>query len=89
MSLEFWGDHFGVRIRTEFAPYNQIFQQLLDTGSAFRRNSDGVNVVLLGLEEWTTGDRRAPMAYQQGKGGSNALGTGRDASCRTAWKSFT
>jgi len=60
-ALDFWGDHFGVQIRTEFAPYNQIFQQLLDMGSAFRRNSDGVNVILLGLEEWATGDRRAPM----------------------------
>lgn len=60
-SLEFWGDHFGVQIHIEFAPYNQIFQQLLDTGSAFRRNSDGVNVILLGLEEWAAGDRRAPM----------------------------
>ncbi len=59
--LEFWGDHFDVGIRTEFAPYNQVFQQLLDAGSAFRRNSDGVNVVLLGLEEWTAGDRHAPM----------------------------
>jgi len=59
--LNFWGDHFGVQIRIEFAPYNQIFQQLLDTGSALRRNSDGVNVILLGLEEWAAGDRRAPM----------------------------
>ena len=60
-SLKFWGDHFGVPIHIEFAPYNQIFQQLLDTGSAFRRNSDGVNVILLGLEEWAVGDRRALM----------------------------
>ena len=60
-ALNFWSDHFGVQIRSEFAPYNQIFQQLLDTGSAFRRNSDGVNVILVGLEEWATGDQRAPM----------------------------
>ncbi len=64
-SLNFWGDHFGVRLRTEFAPYNQIFQQLLDTGSAFRRNSDGANVVLLGLEEWTTGEQRPPMTIDK------------------------
>ncbi len=31
-ALNFWGDHFGVQIRIEFAPYNQIFQQLLDDG---------------------------------------------------------
>jgi hypothetical protein len=45
--LKFWGDHFGVPIHLEFAPYNQIFQQLLDAGSLFRRNSDGVNAILL------------------------------------------
>jgi len=61
-SLKFWGEHFGAAMRIEFAPYNQIFQQLLDAGSAFRRNTDGVNVVLLGLEEWAAGDRRSPMA---------------------------
>jgi FkbH-like protein/FkbM family methyltransferase len=60
-SLKFWGDHFGIQIRIEFAPYNQIFQQLLDTGSAFRRNSDGVNVILLGLEDWAMGYRHALM----------------------------
>ena len=60
-SLKFWGDHFGVQINLEFAPYNQIFQQLLDTGSALRRNSDGVNVILLGLEDWAVGHAHAPM----------------------------
>jgi len=60
-TMNFWGNHFGVALRTEFAPYNQIFQQLLDTGSAFRRNSDGANVILVGLEEWTQGGGRAPM----------------------------
>lgn len=64
-SLGFWGDHFGVLIHVEFAPYNQIFQQLLDTRSAFRRNSDGVNVILLGLEEWAMGDRRAALDLNQ------------------------
>jgi len=56
-SLNFWGDYFGIPLRVEFAPYNQVFQQLLDTGSAMRRNGDGANIVLLGLEEWATVDR--------------------------------
>src|SRR2546430_1833809 len=60
-SLKFWGDHFGVPIHLEFAPYNQIFQQLLDAGSAFRRNRGGVNVVLLGLEEWVGEHRPGVM----------------------------
>jgi FkbH-like protein/FkbM family methyltransferase len=61
-SLKFWGDHFGVPVRPEFAPYDQVFQQLLGTASAFRRNRDGVNVILLSLEEWAAGDRRAAPA---------------------------
>ena len=60
-SLKFWADHFDVQIHIEFAPYNQIFQQLLDTESAFRRNSDGVNAILLSLEDWAVGDRHALM----------------------------
>jgi len=60
-SLKFWANHFGAQIRIEFAPYDQIFQQLLDGSAAFRRNSDGVNVILLGLEEWAVEARRAPM----------------------------
>jgi FkbM family methyltransferase len=54
--LKFWGDHFGVSTHIEFAPYNQVFQQVLDSGSALRRNTEGVNVILLGLEEWAAGD---------------------------------
>src|SRR6185369_6530912 len=53
-SLKFWGDHFDVPIHAEFAPYNQIFQQLLDSGSAFRRNRDGANIVLVQMEEWAS-----------------------------------
>jgi FkbH-like protein/FkbM family methyltransferase len=60
-SLKFWSDHFGDPIHIEFAPYNQIFQQLLDRESAFCRNSDGVNVILLSLEEWIEADRHTLM----------------------------
>ncbi len=37
----------------EFTPYNQVFQQLLDPASAFHRNRNGVNMIVLGLEDWT------------------------------------
>ena len=36
----------------EFAPYNQVFQQLLDPGSLLSHNRNGVNVVLIRLEDW-------------------------------------
>jgi FkbH-like protein/FkbM family methyltransferase len=60
-SLKFWDDHFGIHSQIAFAPYNQIFQQLLDTKSALCRNSDGVNIILLSLEEWAVANRHTVM----------------------------
>lgn len=51
-ALRFWGSKFGTPVSVEFAPYNQVFQQLLDPRSAFSGNRSGVNVVLLSLEDW-------------------------------------
>ena len=55
-SLKFWGDRFGVPTHVHFAPYNQVIQQLLDGGSAFQRNREGVNAILLSLEDWIDKD---------------------------------
>jgi FkbH-like protein/FkbM family methyltransferase len=57
-SLKFWGAHFGRNVRVDFAPYNQVFQQLLDPTSAFHRNREGINAIVLGLEDWLNGERR-------------------------------
>ena len=51
-SLKFWGDYFEQAINIQFAPYNQVFQQLLDYETLFRKNDDGMNIILLGLEDW-------------------------------------
>jgi len=51
-SLKFWASHFGLQANVKFAPYDQIFQQLLQTESAFRNNRDGVNIILFQLEKW-------------------------------------
>ena len=58
-SLNFWADRFAAPIAPVFAPYNQIFQQLLSPGSAFRQNADGANAILLSLEHWA--DSRFPV----------------------------
>lgn len=60
-SLDFWASLFESTLSTEFAPYDQVFQQLLDKRSALRRNRDGVNGVLLSLEEWAEKSPPAPM----------------------------
>ena len=61
-SLKFWASHFGRDARVEFAPYNQVFQQLLDPASAFQRNRDGINLLVLGIEDWLHADRRAHLS---------------------------
>ena len=61
-SLKYWAAHFGRSVRVDFAPYNQVFQQLLDPMSAFRRNRDGINLIVLGIEDWLREDRRALLS---------------------------
>lgn len=51
-SLDFWSAQFGAPLRVEFAPYNQVFQQLLEPASALHANATGVNAVLLELGQW-------------------------------------
>ena len=57
-SLRFWGEHTGQPVSVEFAPYNQVFQQLLDPASDFRKNRDGINAIILGIEDWLRETRR-------------------------------
>ncbi|HZP16376.1 MAG TPA: condensation domain-containing protein, partial [Terriglobales bacterium] len=49
--LNFWMKRLGIPARIQFAPYNQVFQQLLDSSSLLSRNQQGVNVVVLRIED--------------------------------------
>ena len=49
--LEFWLKQFGMPPKVEFAPFNQVFQELLDPSSLLAKNQYGANVVLLRLED--------------------------------------
>ncbi len=51
-SFKFWSDYTGISTNIQFAPYNQVFQQLLDPDSIFRKSNEGLNIILLGLEDW-------------------------------------
>ena len=51
-SLAFWLDELGQRTSIKFAPYNQVFQQLLDPGSLLATNWQGVNIVTIRVEDW-------------------------------------
>ena len=55
--LEFWSNELDRPSSIQFAPYNQVFQTLLDPSSVLNQNTDGTNVVLLRLEDWGRPDR--------------------------------
>ena len=51
-ALQFWSMQLEKNWEVQFAPYNQVYQQLLDPSSLLGLNSNGINVVLLRLEDW-------------------------------------
>ena len=52
VTLGYWLDLFGRPHAITFAPYSQVFQQLLDPESLLGRNAEGVNLLLIRLEDW-------------------------------------
>jgi len=63
LPVEFWLDNLEMNFKIEFAPYNQIFQQLLDKGSVFHKNKSGINIIILRLEEWIIDGSGALQSY--------------------------
>jgi hypothetical protein len=53
--LSFWMNELDIPCLVKFAPYNQVFQQLLDPASSLSTNQSGLNVVLIRLEDWWRG----------------------------------
>ena len=51
-ALRYWMEELEVAGEIEFAPYNQIFQQLLDPSSLLSNNERGINTLLVRLEDW-------------------------------------
>ena len=51
-TLAFWMKELGLNAAIEFAPYNQLFQELLNPGSLLSQNHGGMNVILLRPEDW-------------------------------------
>ncbi|HWB83273.1 MAG TPA: HAD-IIIC family phosphatase [Bryobacteraceae bacterium] len=51
-ALAFWVKELGLEWEIRFAPYNQLFQQLLDPSGVFARNRSGLNVALVRFEDW-------------------------------------
>jgi len=51
-SLSYWLKEIGFAYSIEFAPYNQVFQELLNPASLLASNQNGVNVILVRFEDW-------------------------------------
>jgi len=45
-TLSFWMRELGLQYEIKFAPYNQVFQQLLDPSSLLSMNRNGINVIV-------------------------------------------
>ncbi|WP_405110963.1 condensation domain-containing protein [Paenibacillus sp. FSL K6-1217] len=54
-SMEFWLDKLQINYKLQFAPYSQVFQQLIDDKGLLCRSSQGIGVILLRLEDWIQG----------------------------------
>jgi FkbH-like protein len=50
--LAFWMRQLSIPATIRHASYSQVFQQLLDASSLLRSNHQGINIVLVRLEDW-------------------------------------
>lgn len=51
-SFEFLQKKLSLHASLDLLPFQQVFQQLLDSNSEFRKNKNGFNIILLGLHDW-------------------------------------
>jgi FkbH-like protein len=54
-ALAFWMRELGIPAELRFAPYHQVFQELLDPAGVLAGNTSGVNVVLVRFDDWPAG----------------------------------
>lgn len=51
-TLSFWMRELGFDYRIQIAPYNQVFQLLMDSAGPLASNRSGIDVVLARFEDW-------------------------------------
>ena len=51
-SLKFWLKELDLSAKIQWVAYNQVFQALLNPNSEFELNQNGLNVILIRLEDW-------------------------------------
>lgn len=53
--IRWWLKNFNIETEVKFAPYNQVFQQLMEPNSIISTNK-GVNLLLIRFEDWIRND---------------------------------
>ena len=56
--ITWWGNSFDMNLNVKFAPYNQVFMELLQPNSLLSTNT-GVNLILIRFEDWIRADMAA------------------------------
>lgn len=54
-SVNLWIKKFAMPCDLVFTPYSQVFQQIMFEDSIIRKNQEGINIILLRLEDWIQG----------------------------------
>ncbi len=63
--LEFWFQKLGWRLDARFAPFNQVFQELLNPASLLRSNRKGYNIVMVRLEDLINKDEASLWSAEE------------------------
>ncbi len=61
--IGYWSTEVELGIALRFAPYNQVFQQLLDNGSLLNENT-GMNVLFIRLDDWVRAQNELSIQQQ-------------------------
>jgi amino acid adenylation domain-containing protein/FkbH-like protein len=77
--LRYWMKELELPAEIEFAPFNQVFQQLLDPASVLAKNTRGANVILVRVAD--LGGESASLAEVE-RGAHEFLSTVKSASAR-------
>ena len=73
-AIAHWLGELGLANAIEIAPYNQLFQELIDPASLFGRTRSGINVALVRLGDW---------ARREGEGHARTGGGGESSEALT------
>jgi len=63
--LVYWNKEFKQDVTVAVAPYNMVFQQLLDANSLLNQNN-GINILLIRIEDWLRDKRDSTSSEQVG-----------------------